>query len=276
MRLVHPLRRLGAPAALLAGMLAAAAHPVAGQPPPGGKGTTQTGQVQAGDSRFRLEAGTMYWVRVEGAGFVPRVAVRPGGLSPLPGTAGPPGFPGRPGLPDGGAARGNVFEGLVDPKESGQYKVLVTASADSDLSDQPAGYEVTVTPLTAVLDREDRTAPTDPRYQNGAVNQGPHKEYPVQLKAGQACIISLDATQPGGGYDPFLVLEGPGGDVVAQDDDGGDGNNSRIVHRSKRGGEYRVIATGLGGGSGPYRVRVIAGPSDAAGKAPPAPDAPRD
>jgi hypothetical protein len=169
-----------------------------------------------------------------------------------------------------------VFEGLIDPKESREYKVLVTANPDGDLGDQPAGYEVTVTPLAAVLDREDRTAPTDPRYQNGAVNHGPHKEYPVQFKAGQTCIITLDATQPGGGYDPVLVLEGPGGDVVAQNDDGGQGNNSRLVHRSKRGGEYRVIATGLGAGTGAYRVRVVSAAPGDGGKAAPAPGAPRD
>ncbi len=285
MRLARPFRRLGAPAALLAGMFAVAPHAVVGQPPAGrDKATTETGQVQAGAHRVRLEAGKMYWVRVEGDGFTPRVAVHPGGLSPLQGASGFPGGPGGPaqfvgpGQPvgPGGSARGNVFEGLVDPKESREYRVLVTANPDSDVGDRPAGYAVTVTPLTAVLDREDRTAPTDPRYQNGAVNQGPHKEYPVQFKAGQTCIITLDTTQPGGGFDPYLVLEGPGGDVVAQNDDGGQGNNSRIVHRSKRGGEYRVIATGLGNGTGSYRVRVIAAPADGGGKAVPAPDTPQN
>ena len=295
MRLARPFCRLGAPAALLAGMFAAAPHAVVGQPPPGrAKGMTEIGQVQAGAHRVRLEAGKMYWVRVEGKGFTPRVAVHPGGLSPLQGAPGQPGgpvlpgLPGQPGLaapvvgpngppgPVGGGGRGNVFEGLIDPKESREYRVLVTANPDGDLTDQSPGYELTVTPLTPILDREDRTTPTDPRYQNGAVSQGPHKEYPVQFKAGQTCIITLDTTQPGGGFDPYLVLEGPGGDVVAQNDDGGQGNNSRIVHRSKRGGEYRGIATGLGGGTGAYRVRVIAASPDGGGKAAPAPDAPRD
>lgn len=300
MRLVRPFRRLGAAAALLAGIVAAAPDAAVGQPPKGDRRTTETGQVQAGAHRVQLAAGKMYWVRVEGDGFNPVVAVHPGGISQLPGANGQPFPPGQfggpvpfaapvpggppgafvgPGVkagPGGGAGRANVFEGLVDAKEGGEYKVLVTASPDAELRDPAPGYALTVTPLTPILDREDRTAPTDPRYQNGAVNQGPHKEYPVQFKAGQTCIITLDATQPGAGFDPYLVLEGPGGDVVAQNDDGGQGNNSRLVHRSKRGGEYRVIATGLGNGSGPYRVRVIAGPADAAGKAAPAPDAPRD
>lgn len=299
MRLVRPLRRLGAAAALLAGAFAAAPDAAVGQPPGGRDRTTETGQVQAGAHRVRLTAGKMYWVRVEGDGFAPRVAVHPGGLSPLhgatgqpfaPGQFGPPGLPvpigpggpfvgpGGPGVkvgPGGGAGGKTVFEGLVDAKEAGEYKVLVTADPDGELGNRPPTYALTVTPLTPILDREDRTTPTDPRYQNGAVNQGPHKEYPVQFQAGQTCIITLDATQPGAGFDPYLVLEGPGGDVVAQNDDGGNGNNSRLVHRSKRGGEYRVIATGLGNGSGPYRVRVIAAPAPG-GKAAPAPDAPRD
>jgi hypothetical protein len=169
-----------------------------------------------------------------------------------------------------------VFKRLIDAKESGEYKVLVTASPDGDVGDQSSGYAVAVTPLTTVLDRAGRTAPTDPRYQNGAVNQGPYKEYPVHLKAGQTCIITLDAAQPGAGYVPFLVLEGSGGEVVAHNDGGGRGHDTRIVHRSKRGGEYWVIASGLGAGTGAYRVRVVAATPGGGGREAAAPGAPRD
>jgi len=294
----RPIRRLGVSAALLIGLFALT--PGAGGQPPAGRdrGTTQKGQVQAGAHLFRLEAGKLYRVKVEGKGFTPRVAVHPGGLSPLLGPTFQPGMPGGvfigpggqfggpggqfigPAGPFGGAAQGNVFEGLVDPKETREYKVLVAPNTDAnpgaDPGDRPLGYELTVTPLVPVLDRQDRTDPTDPRYQNGQVNQGPYKEYPVQFKAGQVYIVTLDRDPAGPVYNPYLVLEGPGGDVVAQNYNGGGNLNARVVHRSKRGGEYRVIATGLGGSTGAYRVRVISTAADDGGKAAPAPggDAP--
>jgi hypothetical protein len=270
MRMFRPLRQLGVPAALLAGMLAVS--PGAGGQPPEGKdkGPVLKGEVKIGFHQVRLEAGRLYRVRVEANGFVPKVAIRPGGFTQLSDGPGQPGRPARP------TAESDVFEGIVAPKETREYDLVVVPNP-GDLGARHFTYEATVTPLAALLDRVDRTTPADPRYQNGALNQGPYKEYPIRLRPGQACVITLDQEPGGGSYDPFLILEGPGGEVVAQDDDGGGNLNSRIVHRSKRGGEYWVIATGLGGVTGGYRVRVISGAADDGGGAAPAPgaDAPR-
>ena len=48
-------------------------------------------------------------------------------------------------------------------------------------------------------------------------------------------------------FDAYLYLEGPDGTLLAQDDDGGDGLNSRIVHKAAKAGTYRLIATSLSG-----------------------------
>ena len=50
-------------------------------------------------------------------------------------------------------------------------------------------------------------------------------------------------------FDAYLYLIGPDGTVLAQDDDGGEGLNSRIIHAANKAGEYRIIATSLGGRS---------------------------
>ena len=263
MRLPSPLRQLVVPAALAAGLFALAPG-AGGQPPAGGdKGTALKGEVRVGYHKVRLEAGKLYQVRVEGNGFAPQVAVRPGGFTQLGDVPRPP----------GGAAEWDLFEGIVAPRETRDYVLTVSPKTDDDLDGGRFTYTATVTPLAALLDKQDRTNRNDPRYQNGTVKVGPHKEYPVQFKARQVYVITLDMTQPGMGYDPYLVLEGPGGDVVASNDDGGQGLNSRIVYRARRGGEYRVIAAGLGDGVGGFHVRVITTAPTGGAEAPPAPEA---
>ncbi len=49
-----------------------------------------------------------------------------------------------------------------------------------------------------------------------------------------------------GAFDPYLYLEDSHGDLLAENDDGGEGLNSRIVYRAKRTATYRLIATSLG------------------------------
>jgi uncharacterized protein (TIGR03067 family) len=74
-------------------------------------------------------------------------------------------------------------------------------------------------------------------------------------------------------FDAYLYLEGPGGAVLAQDDDSGGNLNSRIIHRAAETGTYRLIATSLPGNSiGPFAlaVRLRYGPDGSPVKALPA------
>jgi hypothetical protein len=72
-----------------------------------------------------------------------------------------------------------------------------------------------------------------------------HKEIRVNLEQGKT--YQFDHMSKA--FDAYLYLLGPDGAVLAEDDDGGAGLNSRIVHRAEKNGTYRLIATSLGGRS---------------------------
>lgn len=80
----------------------------------------------------------------------------------------------------------------------------------------------------------------------------------VRLVAGRRYAISADSTA----FDPVLRLFRAGSDqVLAQDDDGGDGNNSLLNYVPAQTGNYRLCVSAFsGGGSGAYVLRVAAAP----------------
>ena len=81
---------------------------------------------------------------------------------------------------------------------------------------------------------------TDPRYM-GKI----HKLFIVNLEKGKTYQIDHMSRN----FDAYLYLIGPDGGILAQDDDGGEGLNSRIIHAANKDGEYRIVATSLGGRS---------------------------
>ncbi len=80
----------------------------------------------------------------------------------------------------------------------------------------------------------------DQRYNNKL-----HKQFNIKLDEGQTYQIDHVSAA----FDAYLYLVGPDGAVLAQDDDGGEGLNSRIVHKAAKAGTYQLIATSLGGQS---------------------------
>jgi hypothetical protein len=84
-------------------------------------------------------------------------------------------------------------------------------------------------------------AQNDPKYNDQKI----HKLYQIELEAGKTYQIDNISRA----FDAYLYLEDADGKVLAEDDDGGDGLNSRIVHKAARAGTYRIVATSLGGGS---------------------------
>jgi hypothetical protein len=79
------------------------------------------------------------------------------------------------------------------------------------------------------------------------------KQYTVTLKKGQSYQIDHMSKD----FDCYLYLYSPTGQLLAQDDDGGEGLNSRIVHRAEADGDYVIVATSLGGRStGAYQFSV--------------------
>ena len=57
----------------------------------------------------------------------------------------------------------------------------------------------------------------------------PYKLYTVNFEAGTTYIIELNKTNNQTNLDPYLVLDNPQGQMVAEDDDSGGELNSRII-----------------------------------------------
>ncbi len=88
---------------------------------------------------------------------------------------------------------------------------------------------------TGVIDRD------DPREYRGL-----HEPVTFQGSAGDVVTIDMKS----GRGDTFLQLVDPAGEVVTQDDDGGQNVNSRITeYQLQSSGEYTIIASSFGGGS---------------------------
>lgn len=85
------------------------------------------------------------------------------------------------------------------------------------------------------------------------------ERYSFSGNAGQSVVIE----QSSSAFDTYVYLKGPGGSVLAQNDDGGGGRNSRIPASSgtfilPATGTYIVEATSYStNGSGAYTVRVL-------------------
>lgn len=75
----------------------------------------------------------------------------------------------------------------------------------------------------------------------------------VRLEAGK--IYRIDLVSPA--FDTLLRLESPAGKVLAQDDDGGEGFNSRLLYKAERSGPHRVVVTSAEADkTGPYTLTV--------------------
>jgi len=93
----------------------------------------------------------------------------------------------------------------------------------------------------------DKDDPADP------VRKHPAKVYAVKLDPDRTYRIDLMSKA----FDSYLRLNAPAGNEVARDDDSGGMLNARIVYNCTQTGQYRIIATSLGGGGrGNFTLRV--------------------
>ncbi|MBI2806170.1 MAG: hypothetical protein HYX68_14405 [Planctomycetes bacterium] len=94
---------------------------------------------------------------------------------------------------------------------------------------------------------------TDQPAPIGLFNHKRHRVYLAQMEAGQTYQIDMSADFF---FDAYLyVMEN--NNILVQDDDGGGNHNARIVFRPTRTGQYRIIATSLGGNAtGPFTLTV--------------------
>lgn len=83
--------------------------------------------------------------------------------------------------------------------------------------------------------------PISPGSVEGNISDAqPLVRYRFDARAGDVVTLSMDATS--GNLDPFLVLLGPDGELVEQDDDGGSGRNAAVAATLARAGRYVVEA----------------------------------
>ncbi len=66
--------------------------------------------------------------------------------------------------------------------------------------------------------------------------------YKIELKAGKTYVIDMMSPDQKA-LDPYLVLRGPNGRVVSEDDDGGENYNARITFTAPETGQYQIVAT---------------------------------
>jgi hypothetical protein len=120
----------------------------------------------------------------------------------------------------------------IIPNSQGKFKLIVKELTGDEGKPLELKFEKGKATFNGNL------AAADPRYM-GKI----HKMFHVKLEEGKTYQID----HMSGAFDAYLYLIGPDGSVLAQDDDGGVGLNSRIVHRAGKTGEYRIVATSLGG-----------------------------
>jgi hypothetical protein len=90
----------------------------------------------------------------------------------------------------------------------------------------------------------------------GTVQTGEHDLWPFVGDLGQ--IITINLEQDESNLDAYLELIGPDGATLVQDDDGGDGYNSRIERFVlPETGLYVIVARGYSSSSGAYRLTLI-------------------
>ena len=79
--------------------------------------------------------------------------------------------------------------------------------------------------------------------------------YEVKLTAGKTYVIDMVSPDQRA-LDPYLVLQDADRKHLAEDDDGGDGLNARIIYRARRDGVYRILATSYDAGRGDFTLTV--------------------
>ncbi|MFO0964133.1 MAG: tetratricopeptide repeat protein [Gemmataceae bacterium] len=138
----------------------------------------------------------------------------------------------------GGALNARLL--FLAPKD-GDYKLIVTAykgtgkyllrAAESEEKIHVVGKDG--------LKIEGKIEKTDPPL--AALKGAPHKVFLVRLEAGQSYLFDLRSKE----FDTLLIVEATPGKVVAYDDDGGEGTNSRLKWTPPAENVYRLIVAAL-------------------------------
>jgi CHAT domain-containing protein/tetratricopeptide (TPR) repeat protein len=89
---------------------------------------------------------------------------------------------------------------------------------------------------------------------NGELGKVSAITYNVNLAAGKTYVI--DMKSPNQKLDPFLRLLEASSKQLAEDDDGGEGLNARIIYKAEASAIFQVVATCLGKVRGPFTLTI--------------------
>lgn len=108
----------------------------------------------------------------------------------------------------------------------------------------------------------DAVLSADGDYRDGTLSPaGDHDWYKIDLTAGQGMRVSVNAAEGDNVLsDPLVILHGPDGAQILQDDDSGEGLNSWFEYQATAAGTYYVEVRGFGDdASGRYVLSVTPG-----------------
>lgn len=193
---------------------------------------------------IRLEAGTRYRISVDSSALdtVARL-FRPGSDQPV--------------------AENDDGEGLnprlnYTPTESGDYTLRVLGFA----AEGRGAYTASVATLPPLQPGVPVPWSTRGRIENSdptaSADSSHYDEYTLHLEAGRRYILKVESSD----FDPMARLYAAGEDnVLAENDDGGDGLNSRISFRPETTGDYTLRVLPLANdGHGSYRASAELAP----------------
>jgi hypothetical protein len=135
-----------------------------------------------------------------------------------------------------------IWAGTFDGNTVGAYTLSVS---EVDLSDRPDLESISFGETReGFIDTGDGSDPAD-----GDLAEGVR----LDAESGTTAVITMESSE----IDTYLILEAPDGSVVAEDDDGADGFNSRIRTRLPQTGSYTIWAGSFGGDeTGSYTLTV--------------------
>ncbi len=203
---------------------------------------TLKGHVVVGQHRKQLEAGKLYLIKVDGEGFQPVVRISPGNFILYKTSEG-------------------SFAGYVHPRETREYRVLLSTYPQDEAGDGLLDYTLTIkhVPLAQqpVLTEKARLTDTDPLNKAGSGLPQNCRVKAFELKLTAKKVYLIEMVRVSGKLDPMVALEGPDGNLAAMSSEGKPNVDSRLYFEPRRTGTYRVLATTYAPGTGEFTVRVL-------------------
>jgi hypothetical protein len=144
---------------------------------------------------------------------------------------------------------------IYKPATSGDFKIIVT-SFDAKAGKFTLSVVEADKKAVATSASKFKGAPIELKVKDGkAIYAGElnekdptafkhyYKLFTIELQQGKSYQIDLMNAGADKNFDPHLYLEDAAENAIANDDDGGDGLNSRLTFKAAKTGTYRVIAT---------------------------------